>query len=153
MSQQELDVFVDSSEIGWGATILGEQVGGVFSSSLIGTSSTLRELSGLLACTEHPTVRPLVTNKVVRWNMDSKPAVANLTNGGGPIPSLCTVVKKLWIQWDFLHVSSSFRWLPRETLEMQRVDMMSKVLSFWLKPEIQRSLSVEFGREFFFSFV
>ena len=48
MSQQwEVDVFVDSSEIGWGATVLGEQVGDVFPAWLIGTSSTMRELNGL----------------------------------------------------------------------------------------------------------
>ena len=150
MSQQwEVDVFVDSSEIGWGATVLGEQVGDVFPAWLIGTSSTMRELSGLLGCSRHIAVREWLKGKVVRWNLDSKPAVGNLLNGGGPVPALCTVVKQLWVEWDLLGVTSTFRWLPRETLEMQRVDEASKALSFWLKPELQVELSMEFGREFF----
>ena len=86
---------------------------------------------------------------MVRWNLDSKPSVANLTNGGGPVLALCAVVKQLWIEWDLLSVTSTFRWLPRETMEMQRVDEASKALSFWLKPELQADLSLEFGREFF----
>ena len=150
MSQQwEVDVFVDSSEIAWGATILGEEVGDVFPTSLIGTSSTLRELNGLLGCSRHPKVQALVRGKVVRWNLDSKPAVANLVKGGGPVMALCAVVKELWIEWEALAVNPTFRWLPRETMEMRRVDEASKALSFWLKPELQASLSLEFGREFF----
>ena len=149
MSQQwEVDVFVDSSEIGWGATVLGEQVGDIFPAWLIGTSSTMRELNGLLGCSRHTAVREWLRGKVVRWNLDSKPAVANLINGGGPVSALCTVVKQLWVEWDLLSVTSTFRWLPRETLEMQRVDEASKALSFWLKPDLQAKLSLEFGREF-----
>ena len=72
ISQQwEVDVFVDSSEIGWGATVLGEQVGDIFPAHLIGTSSTLRELNGLLGCSRHTAVRPWLKGKVVRWNLDS----------------------------------------------------------------------------------
>ena len=149
MSQQwEVDVFVDSSEIGWGATVLGEQLGGVFPSSLIGTSSTLRELSGLLGCAQHSNVREWIRNKVVRWNLDSKPSVANLENGGGPVATLCAVIKLLWLEWESLGVTSVFRWLPRETMEMRRVDEASKALSFWLKPELQVELSRSFEREF-----
>ena len=149
ISQQwEVDVFVDSSEIGWGATVLGEQVGDIFPAHLIGTSSTLRELNGLLGCSRHTAVRPWLKGKVVRWNLDSKPSVANLVNGGGPVSALCTVVKQLWIEWDSLSITSTFRWLPRETIEMQRVDEASKALSFWLKPALQAELSLEFGREF-----
>ena len=149
MSQQwEVDVFVDSSEIGWGATFLGKKVGDVFSSSLIGTSSTMRELNGLLGCSRHPAVREWLRGKVVRWNLDSKPSVANLAKGGGPILALCAVVKQLWVEWDALGVTSTFRWLPRETMEMKRVDEASKALSFSLKPELQVELSLEFQREF-----
>ena len=149
MSQQwEVDVFVDSSEIGWGATILGVNVGDVFSSSLIGTSSTLRELSGLLGCSRHPVVKEWIRGKVVRWNLDSKPSVANLVKGGGPVLALCAVVKQLWLDWEALSVTPTFRWLPRETMEMRRVDEASKALSFWLKPDIQAELSLNFRREF-----
>jgi hypothetical protein len=149
MSQQwEVDVFVDSSEIGWGATILGVNVGDVFSSSLIGTSSTLRELSGLLGCSRHPVVKEWIRGKVVRWNLDSKPSVANLVKGGGPVLALCAVVKQLWLDWEALSVTPTFRWLPRETMEMRRVDEASKALSFWLKPDIQAELSLKFRREF-----
>ena len=64
--QWELDVYVDSSEIGYGATILGVKFSGIFPSLLIGTSSTRRELEGMLAMARRPDVQLLIQKKDVR---------------------------------------------------------------------------------------
>ncbi len=118
-------------------------------SRIVDRNVPLRELSGLLECSRHSDVKEWIRRKVVRWNLDSKPSVANLMNGGGPVMALCAVVKQLWIEWDALGITSTFRWLSRETMEMKRVDEASKALSFWLKEEIRTELSLKFGREFF----
>ena len=89
----ELDIFCDSSEIGWGAFLLKTEVTGLFGADHIGRSSTFRELGGLIACLQHEKVQHLTKGKVVRINMDSKPAVANLTKNGGPVSELCALGK------------------------------------------------------------
>lgn len=101
----ELDAFVDTGEIGWGGSVLLLQVRGLLDVSLIGSSSTRRELTGLSSFVSHPLVLPLIRGKKVRFTMDSKAALANLINGGGPVPALCLAVKTLWIffqtSWNF----------------------------------------------------
>ena len=131
----EVDVFVDSSEIGYGATILGLKFSGLFPSELIGTSSTRRELEGLLALARRPDTQLIITNKVIRWNMDSSCAIVNLTKGGGPVDELCQTIKDIWIVLDNLKSQAVFRWLSREEIEMKTADKASKTLTFWLKPE------------------
>ena len=63
---QQWELYVDSSEIGYGATILGVKFSGIFPSLLIGTSSTRRELEGMLAMARRPDVQLLIQKKDVR---------------------------------------------------------------------------------------
>jgi len=146
----EVDLFVDSSEIGWGACVLFLQFSGTFESCLIGTSSTLRELMGLLRCLMVKSIEDAIRGKVVRINMDSKPALANLTNGGGSVEILCTLVKYIWCQLERLGAAPSFRWLSRDSATMVRVDAVSKEVSFGLNEDVRVSLSARFACEVFF---
>lgn len=132
----ELDVFTDSGEIGWGATILGLETYGTFDSELIGKSSTLRELIGLLKFLEDP-LGGHMKNKVVRFNMDSRCAIANLIHAG-PVRELLPIVKKIWSVLDSNNVTPVFRWVSRETPNLRRVDELSKQVTFTLKDEYKQ---------------
>jgi hypothetical protein len=79
----ELDLWTDAGETGWGAQTMGIFSEGVFDDYLIGTSSTFRELSALIAAVQAPPLRHLLVGKVVRVNMDSAAGIANLVKGGG----------------------------------------------------------------------
>ena len=143
----ELDLFCDASETGWGCFVLQEEVTGLFSSELIGKSSTLRELSGLLACLKSPQVEKWVGGTSRRINMDSAPAIANLTKGGGPIKELCVVVKALDLRFQELKLTTFFRWLARNTMEMKKADALSKEVTYSLKDDVILELQMAFQCE------
>lgn len=143
----ELDLFCDASETGWGCFVLQEEVTGLFSSDLIGKSSTLRELSGLLACLQTTQIERWVKGKSIRINMDSAPAIANLTKGGGPIKELCVVVKALNLRFQELKVTTFFRWLARNTMEMKKADALSKEVTYSLRNEALLELHMAFQCE------
>lgn len=85
-------------------------------------SSTFRELSGLIECVLHNLISPLLATKSVRFCLDSKPAIANLVKGGGPVRELSRAVKKAWGAFELLRITPSFQWVRRNALEMQVVD-------------------------------
>ena len=143
----ELDIFCDSSEIGWGAFLLKTEVTGLFGADHIGRSSTFRELGGLIACLQHEKVQHLTKGKVVRINMDSKPAVANLTKNGGPVSELCALVKVMFKIFQDQKISPVFRWLSRETMEMRKADALSKEFSYTLRAGVMEEMSAEFQCE------
>ena len=132
----ERDVFVDSGECGWGATVLGLEVWGTFESSIIGKSSTFRELTGLLLMMQNPSVVELIQSRTVRFNLDSKGAIVNLLKSG-PVRNLSPLVQKAWNMFDELKIVPTFRWVRRDTDELKRVDLLSKKVSFSLKKEVQ----------------
>jgi hypothetical protein len=145
----EIDLFVDSSEIGWGASALGQTASGLFRSEIIGTSSTFRELYGLLQAILEPRMLPLLCNKIVRFTMDSKPAIANLVRGGGPVGALCFMVKQLWGVFLSHNINPLFRWFRRNSIEMEFVDKLSKSLTFSLSKDMARHLHLTLEREIF----
>ena len=67
--------------------MLGVKVWGSFEAKAIGQSSTFRELKGFVQMLKHPQVAPMLNGKTVRFNMDCKPALANLLKSG-PVKAL-----------------------------------------------------------------
>lgn len=145
----ELDIFCDASEIGWGAFMLRMEVTGLFGASVVGKSSTFREISGLINCFLHEEVRLSTRGKALRVNMDSRPAVANLTKNGGPVPELCALIKVLYAIWSELDISATFRWLSRDSMEMKKADALSKAFSYTLKESARVALSSSFQCDIF----
>ena len=139
------EIFVDSSEVGWGASLLGMDLFGVFSSSVIGQSSTFRELAGLIELLEHPNVLQFIEGKTVRFNMDSKCAIANLVHSG-PVKVLSPLTQRVWSILDSMKINPVFRWVSRDTRELQRVDGLSKKGSFRMRDSSRTFLSERLQR-------
>jgi hypothetical protein len=131
----EVDLFVDTGEIGWGATVGEYEAAGRLEDYVLGKSSTLRELTGLLSCLGDPGIVERVTGKRIRVTMDSMASVRNLLKGGGPVRSLCELVKDIWLVTSQLGIQIFPRWMAREKKEMVRVDGLSKRDTKWLLTE------------------
>lgn len=129
--QHECDVFVDASEYGWGATVLMHEFSGLFDSSILGTSSTFRELSALLLILFVPEIVMHIVGMSVRFNMDSSASIRNLQKGGGPAHHLCIIIKAIWRRLKVLNIRPHFHWLRRSNVAMIRVDRLSKLNPCW----------------------
>ena len=110
----EADIYVDTSETGWGAMINGEKWRGWLDASLIGTSSTMRELEGVLCLLHVEKIAELIRGKWIRLTMDSSAGIANLMKGGGPVPELCRVIKLISLRMRELDVKARFKWRSRD---------------------------------------
>ena len=84
----DVSMWVDSGEIGWGASAGGVEAKGQFGAALIGSSSTRRELKGLALALSHPAINAVVSGRTVALHMDSMCSVRNLIKGGGPVTGL-----------------------------------------------------------------
>ena len=124
--------WVDSGEVGWGVSVEEVELFGQFQASVIGSSSTKRELRGLKGSLGHPEVLEKVEGKVVRLNVDSMCAVRNIIKGGGPVEALVEEVKELWLLCLRHHIRLHPACLSREQFMMKRVDVLSKVGMEWV---------------------
>ena len=142
----ERDVFIDSSETGWGATLLGREWSGLFESESIGQSSTFRELMGVRKLLSDQGFLSLLRGKNVRFNMDSSAAIANLMHSG-KVRKLAPLVLSIWNI--FLHngIEPEFRWQRRNTTEMSHVDKLSKTVTFTLSPSKKQYFERLLGRQ------
>jgi hypothetical protein len=123
------EIWVDSGEVGWGASYEGVEVSGQFEAHWIGQSSTAREMQGLFHALE--VLGPQMEGKVVRLNMDSMCSVRNILKGGGPVPLLCALTKQLWNICERFAIQLIPRWQRRNEPMMQRADVLSKVGTEW----------------------
>lgn len=82
--RHEVELWVDSGEIGWGMSVQDVEVRQHFVAGVIGSSSTHRELVGLLSGLYNSEVAVRIQGKVALLHMDSMCSVRNLLNGGGP---------------------------------------------------------------------
>jgi hypothetical protein len=98
---------------------------------IIGTSSTLREMTGLRLAVER--WREELRGKKVRFIMDSQPAIRNLMKGGGPVHNLNEAAKEWWKTIQKLNIQPSYEWVRRE--DNQLADEMSKTNSFKVSKE------------------
>ena len=144
-TREVLDMYVDSSNSGFGILLNGSVTKGALSQDVIGQSSTHRELEGLKeaikATSQH------LQGRRVRVNMDSSCAIQNLVNGGGPVQQLCDTVKEITALLERYQVEPIFNWLPRENGFMKKVDEASKCFeSQWtLKKEVVAQLRRRFA--------
>jgi hypothetical protein len=90
---------------------------------VLGRSSTVRELTGLLEAANAFSTQ--LRGRRVRVCMDSLPAVCNLVNGGGPVLELNEWVRQWWVWCRRQQVTPLYRWLPRE--KNTQADDLSKV--------------------------
>jgi hypothetical protein len=130
--EHDKEMWVDTGEVGWGASIDGIEVRGHMPEEIIGTSSTARELFGLASALESDQVWNRIKGKVILLNMDSMCSVRNLVKGGGPVEELVEWVKIIWKLCERGKIKLVPRWLRRSTLMMQRVDALSKTGTRWL---------------------
>jgi len=133
---RDVSMWVDSGEIGWGASVAGVEARGQFASNIIGTSSTFRELTGLLLAMDHPRVRAKLAGRTVELNMDSMCSVRNLIKGGGPVPALVGIIKLIWLACRSSDIHLLPVWRRRTEAMMQRVDALSKQCTKWSLSEL-----------------
>lgn len=149
-TQVEVLLWSDASDVGWGGEAVGVQVGseaasastatqlghqptGEVSTMLYGSlprgeiasSSTRRELVGLLELVRTPAILSQVRGKRVKVFMDSIPALRNLINGGGPKHNLTQAVRE-WTSFCEEHdIRPVYEWVPRAA--NWRADRASKL--------------------------
>jgi hypothetical protein len=141
----EVVVNFDASQIGYGAVCgtSAMRISGLFPATVIDTSSTYRELLGVVLACEQLTEQ--LRNRVLLARLDSLPAVCNLINGGGGVPALADLVKHFTL-WCLAHgVTPQFEWVPRE--ENKDADVMSKLMvGRWaLRAAALDNLQLRFG--------
>jgi hypothetical protein len=126
-STVQVTIQSDASDVGWGAHTQdgaegGWQEKGELPAAMLGESSTVREVTGLLMATERRTEELKGKNVLIR--MDSYPAIRNLINGGGPVEGLNELVREWWQWCRSNRVRPSYEWVPRE--ENTLADELSK---------------------------
>ena len=128
----DVQMWVDSGEVGWGASIDGVEVMGQFPAAVIGSSSTRREIRGLRMSLESKEGAQIVEGKVVRVTMDSMCAVRNILKGGGPVEALVMETKELWRTCQRGNIQLKPEWETRGSVGMRRVDALSKTGTEWV---------------------
>ena len=147
-SQVEVLLWSDASDVGWGGEAVGVSVRGTDACTAlaseqqarreltglqygslplceIASSSTRRELVGLLQLVSTPSILQQVQGHRVKIYMDSIPALRNLINGGGPKQDLTQAVRQ-WTELCEKHrIQPTYEWIPRA--ENWRADKASKL--------------------------
>ena len=122
----QVAVYCDSSVSGYGGTYGAIKISGVLPWQVIGRSSTLRKITGLrllsMKMLQH------LKNKRVKFVIDSQPAIANLTKGGGVVDDLNDEIKQWWKVCDDNNIQATYEWVPRE--ENEEADKLSKAHEF-----------------------
>jgi hypothetical protein len=140
----QLSVYCDASVTGYGGSCGSRKVAGILPTHIIGKSSTLRELYGLRQLTV--ALQDVLTNKRVRFIMDSQPAVANLTKGGGPVPELNDEIKH-WLEvCRNYNIEPTYEWVRRE--ENTEADELSKANEFKHSKEFMSQACISVCTEF-----
>jgi hypothetical protein len=124
-TEVHLTMHTDAGDVGWGAHTDTEKVYGELPLEVLGRSSTVRELTGLLEAAK--AFGTQLEGRRVRVCMDSLPAVCNLVNGGGPVLELNEKVHQWWVWCRQQRVTPLYRWLPRE--KNTKADELSKVVA------------------------
>lgn len=127
---EEIHVVIntDASDVGYGATVQREgnnvcvKIAGELPDSVLGESSTARELKGLMMALEE--MKGDIKDKTVRVKMDSYPAVRNLVKGGGPVQVLNNQIREMWVWMKKNKTRIIYEWVPRE--ENGEADTLSK---------------------------
>lgn len=120
-----VQVWTDASDVGWGAHRGGEgtKLHGVLPKEVLGSSSTAREIAGVIAATR--LMQEELRGRRVRIIMDSYPAIRNFINGGGPKAELNALVKEWWLWCKAFGVTPLYRWIERSS--NVQADELSKI--------------------------
>ena len=134
--QEDMWMKLDTGEYASGGHLSGRWVTIPLPGQYIGTSSTRRELYGLVEMIAY--FARDIQGKKVRFDMDSLPGIRNLIKGGGPKSDLCQLVKRVWKQLNHLKVTPIWNWIPREKNKV--ADRLSKALATRavVRPDILR---------------
>lgn len=138
----------DASDDGWGAHTSATSAFGYFDPDLCApyTSSTFRELLGLLHAIRSPTIARAIAGQRVMFILDSMAGVRNLLKGGGPVPELSDLVKQIWTQCIAIGTDASADWVRRDRNE--RADVLSKFrdsADWMLNPELFAAIDRRWG--------
>ena len=76
---------------------------------------------------KHPSVG-LLRGRTVRFNVDSRAALANLMKSG-PVRALAPLVQEAWTWFGLAQINPVFRWVSREDEALASVDSLSKRVS------------------------
>jgi len=119
-------LFCDASDDGWGAHCHNASAFGYFEPDDCAphTSSTYRELLGLLYAIQSPNIAYNISGQKVMFTLDSSAAVHNLLKGGGPKPDLSRLVKAVWKECVSLNSDAGAEWISRNKNEY--ADFLSK---------------------------
>ena len=145
--EAEVEMHTDVSTVGWGAHMAGVEASGWIPAEYVGASSTARELSALVCAGE--ALKERLAGRRLRVVMDSRPAIINLTKGGGPKRDLCALVKRWSVFCEQNDVRPTYMWVKRE--ENKLADALSRVHgSKWevrasLRERLEARAGVTFG--------
>lgn len=119
-------LYCDASDDGWGAHCNAATAFGFFHTNACApvTSSTHRELLGLLCAIQSPELSRQIENRRVTFVLDSLAGVFNLNKGGGPKADLSLLVKQIWNVCSKLGVDATAEWISRNNNEY--ADALSK---------------------------
>ena len=67
----------------------------------------------------------------MRLCLDSFAATRNLEKGGGPVPALCEITKRIWEECETAGLTMYPEWVPRE--ENTYADQLSKAWENWYR--------------------
>jgi len=123
-THEQIEMRTDASEMGFGGHALGIPTFGQLPLSLMGQSSTHRELFALNQVALQ--LENALRGKHVKVQMDSQAAVAILNKGGSRIDKqeLSNLVKEWWLWCERARVTPTFEWIPRT--QNTRADQLSK---------------------------
>ncbi len=124
--QYQITVHCDASVTGYGGSCGSKKVADVLPLHMIGKSSTHRELYGLRQLTI--AMKDVLVNKRVKFIMDSQPAVANLSKGGGPVADLNDEIKQWLETCRHFNIEPTYEWVRRE--DNTEADELSKANEF-----------------------
>ena len=125
-AQFTIRLHCDASDDGWGAHCLDASAFGYFEYDQCSplTSSTYRELRGLLFAIRTPEIAGAIRGQKVMFVLDSLAGVYNLLKGGGPKEDLSLLVKSIWRECVSLGADASAEWVSRNDNEY--ADYLSK---------------------------
>ena len=160
----------DASDMGWGGeaagvevkvtaagvagaipepeTRISEMAHGMLPREEIKHSSTRRELVALLLVARSPRILAQIQGRTVLVLMDSKPAIANLVKGGGPVEQLCSAVKE-WARFcEMNNIKVVYDWVERaQNWRADRASKLNQQQHTWKKESMEDKLREQMDQQ------
>jgi hypothetical protein len=135
---ETININVDASATGIGAIMEGKTFAEALPERMVDTSSTERELWTVLRVFQE--WGEALRGQHVKIITDSLPAARNLIKGGGPVTSLCNIIKQIYKETKQNEITYVVTWVERE--QNTQADILSKEWAEWyrLTPEAMQKL-------------